>query len=67
MPAETSPSGRLLVEDDDDALVVRIANEGRANALDEPILDALASLLEGPRAAAARVVLLAGAGERHFR
>ncbi len=66
MPAETPPSGRLLVEDDGDALVVRIANEARANALDDPILDSLVSLLEGPRAAAARVVLLGGAGDRHF-
>ncbi len=66
MPAETPPSGRLLVEEEGDALVVRIANEARANALDDAILDALVSLLEGPRTAAARVVLLSGAGERHF-
>jgi enoyl-CoA hydratase/carnithine racemase len=66
MPPETPSSGRLLVEEDGDALVVRIANEARANALDDPILDSLVSLLEGPRASAARVVLLSGAGERHF-
>jgi enoyl-CoA hydratase/carnithine racemase len=54
------------VSEEDGALVARIANEGRANALDDAILDDLVSLLEGPRAAAARVVLLAGAGERHF-
>ena len=67
MPDPTpSPGGRLLVEQDGDALVARIANEARANALDEPILDDLVSLLEGPRVAGARVVLLAGAGERHF-
>jgi enoyl-CoA hydratase len=62
----TSSGGRLLVEETADALVVRIANEDRANALDDAILDALVSLLEGPRAAAAPCVLLAGAGERHF-
>lgn len=66
MPAETLPSGRLVVEDDDGALLVRIANEARANALDDAILDDLVSLLQGPRVAAAAVVLLAGAGERHF-
>jgi enoyl-CoA hydratase len=54
------------VSEEGAALVLRIANEARANALDEAILDDLASLLEGPRPAAARVVLLAGAGDRHF-
>ena len=66
MPAEKPPSGRLQIEEDGHALIVRIANESRANALDDAILDALVSLLEGPRAAAARVVILAGAGVRHF-
>ncbi len=67
MPAENPPSGgRLDVEEDGHALIVRIANESRANALDDAILDALVSLLEGPRAAAARVVVLTGAGDRHF-
>ena len=67
MPAENPPpGGHLQVEEDGRALIVRIANEGRANALDDAILDALVSLLEGPRAARARVVVLAGAGERHF-
>ncbi len=67
MPAgSSSPGGRLLVSEEDGALVARIANEARANALDEAILDDLVSLLEGPRAAGARVVLLAGAGDRHF-
>ncbi len=66
MPAETPSSGRLLVEQDGDVLVARIANEARANALDETILDDLVSLLEGRPAAEARVVLLTGAGDRHF-
>ena len=66
MPAEpTSPGGRLLVEEDGPALILRISNPGRANALDEPILDALASLLHAPPPAA-RAVLLAGEGDRHF-
>jgi enoyl-CoA hydratase/carnithine racemase len=54
------------VEDGDGVLIARIANEGRANALDAAILDEIVSLLHGPRAAGARAVLLAGAGERHF-
>ena len=62
MPAGSpSTGGRLLVSEEDGALVARIANETRANALDEAILDDLVSLLEGPRTAGARVVLLAGA------
>jgi enoyl-CoA hydratase len=67
MPAENPPSGgHLQIEEDGHVLIVRIANESRANALDDAILDALVSLLEGPRAAAARAIVLAGAGERHF-
>ena len=55
MPAENPPpGGRLQIEEDGGALIVRIANETRANALDDAILDALVSLLEGPRAATAR-------------
>jgi enoyl-CoA hydratase len=54
------------VEEEGRALVVRISNPARANALDDEILDALVSLLNGPRAAAARVILLSGDGERHF-
>lgn len=67
MPAEPlPPGGRLAVEEAGDALVVRIANEARANALDEAVLDSLVSLLNGPRPAGFRAVLLAGAGDRHF-
>lgn len=61
----TATGGRLLVERDDPALILRIANPGRANALDATILDALASTLQAPPAAA-RVALLVGDGERHF-
>lgn len=67
MPAGPLPDrGRLEVEEDGPALVVRIANEARANALDEAMLDGLVTLLRGPRPARSRVVLLTGAGERHF-
>lgn len=66
MPAENPPSGRLLVEESDGILTAKIANEGRANALDAAILDEIVSLLHGPRVAGARVVLLSGDGDRHF-
>ena len=67
MPAENPPpGGHLQIEEDGRALIVRIVNESRANALDDAILDALVSLLEGPRAATARVVVLTGGGDRHF-
>jgi enoyl-CoA hydratase/carnithine racemase len=66
MPADpASSAGRLLVEEDGPALVLRISNPGRANALDEAILDALASLLHAPPPAS-RAVLLGGDGDRHF-
>jgi enoyl-CoA hydratase/carnithine racemase len=54
------------VDEEAGALVARIDNSARANALDDAVLEALVSLLDGPRAAAARVVLLAGSGDRHF-
>ena len=50
----------------DGVLTVLLANEARANALDDGMLVALAELLRGPEARAARVVLLAGAGDRAF-
>ena len=65
-PGPTSPLGRLEAHDEPGARVLRIANEGRANALDPGILSALVSELQGPAVAGARAVLLSGAGERHF-
>ena len=46
--------------------MLRISNPGKANALDRGMLRSLASLLNGPEAAGAHVVLLTGAGDRHF-
>lgn len=66
MPAQPSPPGRLDVAVEGDALVLRIVNPDRANALGPGILDALGAELNGPRAAAARAVLLTGSGTRHF-
>ncbi len=65
-PGPTPSLGRLEAHDEAGARVLRIANEGRANALDPGILAALASELQGPAVAGARAVLLTGAGERHF-
>lgn len=48
------------------AAVVRITQPERANALDHGMLRSLVSLLNGPEVTAADVVLLAGAGDRHF-
>lgn len=47
-------------------LEVRLSNEGRANALTGPMLERLAGALSGDEVRAARVVLLAGEGDRHF-
>jgi enoyl-CoA hydratase/carnithine racemase len=66
MPAEPpSAGGRLLLEEDGPALIVRIANPERANALDAAILDSLATLLHAPPPTA-RALLLGGDGDRHF-
>lgn len=48
------------------ALVLRLRNEGRANALDEETLRGLVEALAAPGVCDVRVVLLAGAGDRHF-
>ena len=55
----------LLVDSDDTVLSLRFSNPSRANALTPSMLDALVNALER-RAPKARVVLLGGAGERHF-
>lgn len=47
-------------------LVLRLVNEGRANALTERMLDGLVRALEGQQAKSARVALLTGDGDRHF-
>lgn len=51
---------------EDDVLVLRLVNEGRANALTERMLDGLARALDGPATKSARVALLTGDGDRHF-
>jgi enoyl-CoA hydratase/carnithine racemase len=58
--------GRVEAELEGGVLTLRLANANRANALDEPMLAALVRELGDAQARGARVVLLAGAGERHF-
>jgi enoyl-CoA hydratase/carnithine racemase len=63
-PSDTTP--RIDAERQDGALVVRLNNPGRANAVTHDMLRQLASLLDGPEVTSVPVVLLTGAGERHF-
>lgn len=69
MPGVTTDSlpplpDRVEHELADGVLVLRIVNEGRANALTERILDQLVRLIDG--AAGVRVAILTGDGDRHF-
>jgi enoyl-CoA hydratase/carnithine racemase len=50
----------------DHVLVLRLVNEGRANALTERMLDQLVRAMQGPDAQGARAAILTGDGERHF-
>src|SRR5262249_37100449 len=65
-PDGLSSRDRLEPELEGGVLTLRIANEERANALTERILDALAKEIDGARPPEVRVVLLGGAGDRHF-
>ncbi len=46
--------------------MLRLVNEGRANALTERMLDQLARSLQSPEAREARAAILLGDGDRHF-
>ncbi|MDH3725110.1 MAG: enoyl-CoA hydratase-related protein [Thermoleophilia bacterium] len=61
----TSEHGRLLADEEDGTLSLRIDNPKRANALDGPVLDALIEALRAP-AESIRVALLGASGDRHF-
>lgn len=50
----------------DGVLVLRLVNEGRANALTERILDQLSRALQTDEARSARAAVLTGVGDRHF-
>ncbi|HWH13556.1 MAG TPA: enoyl-CoA hydratase/isomerase family protein [Miltoncostaeaceae bacterium] len=65
MPDAPPDAPRLDVARDGTAVVARIHNPARANALDSGILDALARLAQAPPDDA-RLMVLTGAGDRHF-
>ena len=61
-----SPAGRIDTDRDGDVVVVTIANEARANSLDDPMLKALAEALDPEALGDARAVVLTGSGDRNF-
>lgn len=65
MPDPPPPQPALVVERHGPALVLRMSNPARANAMDPGILDALRRHVQEP-GADVRVVLLSGEGDRHF-
>jgi enoyl-CoA hydratase/carnithine racemase len=61
-----APAGRLETAREGVVLILRIANEERANALDDGILDALVGTLQAETLGDTRAVVLTGAGSRAF-
>ena len=59
-------AGRIDTVRDGWVAVVTIANESRANSLDDPMLDALVTALSADALDGARAVVLTGAGDRNF-
>jgi len=64
--SESPASGRIDVERKGAVVVATIANEARANSLDDAMLAALAEALSGKALGDARAVVLTGAGDRNF-
>ncbi len=58
--------GRIDVERDGLIAIVTIANEARANSLDDAMLASLAEALQADSLGDARAVVLTGAGDRNF-
>ena len=58
--------GRIDVERDGLIAIVTIANEARANSLDDTMLSSLAEALQADSLGDARAVVLTGAGDRNF-
>jgi enoyl-CoA hydratase/carnithine racemase len=58
--------GRIDVERDGLIAIVTIANEARANSLDDAMLSSLAEALQADSLGDARAVVLTGAGDRNF-
>lgn len=64
--ATADAPGRIEVEPDGFITIVTIANEPRANSLDDGMLASLASALSAEALGDARAVVLTGAGDRNF-
>lgn len=62
----TESAGRIELEREGLVAVVTIANEARANSLDDAMLSSLAEVLQGDALGDARAVVLTGAGDRNF-
>jgi enoyl-CoA hydratase/carnithine racemase len=50
----------------DGVLTIRLVHEGKANALTEPMLNAVVRILNGPDGQAARAAIVTGDGDKHF-
>jgi enoyl-CoA hydratase/carnithine racemase len=64
--ASNDTPGRIDVERDGLIAIITIANEARANSLDDAMLAALAESLSPESLGDARAVVLTGAGDRNF-
>ena len=65
MPPEIPSAPGLLVDEDARAIVIRIHNPERANAVTDEMLAAIVRHTQRPRPDL-RVIVLTGSGERHF-
>ena len=62
----TDSPGRIDLEREGFIAIVTIANEARANSLDDAMLTSLAEALQSEVLSDARAVVLTGAGDRNF-
>jgi len=65
MPSHNPSAPGLLVEENARAVVIRIHNPARANAVSDEMLDAIVRQTARPRPDV-RVIVLTGSGDRHF-
>ncbi len=65
MPPQTPSIPGLLVTEDAGAVVIRMHNPGRANAITDEMLQGIVRHAEHP-GPDARVIILTGSGDRHF-
>ena len=64
--ASTDSPGRIDLEREGFIAIVTVANEARANSLDDAMLTSLAEALQSEALGDARAVVLTGAGDRNF-